>query len=78
MISNKHWGELEHDDEINIPTTDKKDGKSEKFKLNLNNFELPPLYQPITNPRSSKKEWVLYVIFLIFNFLSLVFFNSKE
>jgi len=56
MISNKHWGELEHDDEINIPTTDKKDGKSEKFKLNLNNFELPPLYQPITNPRSSKKE----------------------
>ena len=52
MISKKHWGELEDNEEF----VEKKDTKPDKVRSTLHHFELPPLYQPVCHQKSSKKE----------------------
>lgn len=52
-IKRSHWGEFEDQSEVDL-TKDLK--VNSKNKLNLNHFETPPLYQPITTSQSKHKK----------------------
>lgn len=56
-IRTSHWGELEDNvEEFDIS----KETKTVKSKVNLNNFEVPPLYQPSSTVNKHKKEYVIF------------------